>query len=198
MFADPAHPASRPPPERGFKREFTLPAWILTALLVLAILAPVVGLGDDKRQAVQRQSFTDAWEAARQGNHEAFRQAMPGLRDYLLYPYLQYEDYRQRRARVPAEEMAGFLDEHRDWAFTGALERAWLLTLGARGQWGAVLEYGEASKDVTVRCHVARARIKAGDIEGLLPEARQLWAAGRSQPDACDPVFAWLRRALPR
>ena len=118
---------------------------------------------------------------------------MPSLGDYLLYPYLQYEDYRHRRAQVTGEDMTGFLEAHRDWAFAPALEQAWLRSLGDRGRWSDVLRYGSTSEDVTVRCHVARARIKAGDTKELLPEARQLWAAGRSQPDACDPVFAWLR-----
>jgi soluble lytic murein transglycosylase len=142
----------------------------------------------------QQEAFRQAWDAARSGDRSAFEQALPGLEDYLLYPYLRYEDLRHRRARVPAEEMAGFIEAHRDWAFTPALETAWLRSLGKRGRWAALLEYGSESRDTEVRCNVAHARIRTGDTGGLLPVAQGLWAAGQSQPDACDPVFAWLKQ----
>lgn len=188
----PVHPASGSSVKREAFREFTLRARLLTGLLALAFMAADLAAAGSATLEGERRAFAEAWEAARQGRRDAFSQAMPGLRDYLLYPYLQYEDYRSRRAQVPAEAMVAFLADHDDWAFAPALERAWLRTLGDKGQWDDVLRYGRASTDVTVRCHVARARIKQGDTEGLVPVARQLWAAGRSQPDACDPVFAWL------
>jgi soluble lytic murein transglycosylase len=118
---------------------------------------------------------------------------MAGLQDYLLFPYLRYEDLRHRRAQVTAEEMAGFLAAHDDWAFSSGLTTAWLRTLGAQGRWGDVLAHAGASDDIEVRCHFAHARIVHGDTDALLPAAQSLWAAGRSQPDACDPVFRWLR-----
>ena len=142
----------------------------------------------------QQEAFRQAWDAARSGDRSAFEQALPGLEDYLLYPYLRYEDLRHRRARVPTEEMAGFIEAHRDWAFTPALETAWLRSLGKRGRWAALLEYGSESRDTEVRCNVAHTRIRTGDTGGLLPVAQGLWAAGQSQPDACDPVFAWLKQ----
>ena len=119
---------------------------------------------------------------------------MPGLAGYLLYPYLQYEDYRFRRGRVPADEMASFLAAHESWAFTAGLRRAWLKTLGSRSRWSDLLEHGEGESDTEVRCYLATAKIRSGRTDGLLSEARDLWTAGKSQPDACDPVFNWLRK----
>jgi soluble lytic murein transglycosylase len=141
-----------------------------------------------------REVFARAWQAASSGKRKEFEQGMAGLQGYLLYPYLQYEDLRFRRARVEPEVMAGFLAGHGDWAFSAGLRRAWLRTLGERRRWDAVLEYGWDSRDVEVRCHHAHARVRAGDTDGLLPVAQALWTVGKSQPDACDPVFDWLRQ----
>lgn len=165
----------------------------------LALLLALVALSGGTAQAradqeAQRADFTAAWNAAREGRRDDFAALMPGLRDYLLYPYLQYEDLRFRRAQVPEAEMVAFLDAHADWAFADGLETAWLRALGERGRWDALRRHGADSKDTEVRCHVARARIRDGDTDGLLAEARSLWAVGKSQPDACDPVFDWLRR----
>ncbi len=90
--------------------------------------------------------------------------------------------------------MLEFLEAHRKWAFAAGLETSWLRALGERGRWESVLAHGSQSKDTEVRCHVAHARIRMGRTEGLLQEAQGLWAFGKSQPDACDPVFSWLIR----
>ena len=179
---------------RGGSSECNPPRRWLTACL-LVLLSVVSGLqAESLSLSPQQEAFRQAWDAARNGDRKAFEQALPGLEDYLLYPYLRYEDLRHRRARVAVDEMAGFLDAHRGWAFTPALQTTWLRSLGKRGRWKALLEHGAASRDTEVRCYVAQARLRTGATEGLLPLAQGLWAAGKSQPDACDPVFAWLQR----
>ena len=111
----------------------------------------------------------------------------------MLYPYWRYEDFRHRRAEVAPATMAEFLAAHEDWAFTAGLRTSWLKTLGDNRRWQALLRYGADSDNTEVRCAYARARLATGDTEGLLAEARALWTVGRSQPDACDPLFLWLR-----
>jgi len=111
----------------------------------------------------------------------------------VLYPYLQYEDFRFRRAIVEPAEMAAFLAAHSDWAFAAGLRKAWLRTLGQTRRWDDLLLYAPGEPDVEVQCYLAQARIHGGDTEPLLSQAQALWAVGQSQPDACDPVFDWLR-----
>jgi len=143
-------------------------------------------------QAADRASFVTAWNAARQGPRSTYEALGPGLRDYLLYPYWQYEDYRQRRASVAPAEMAAFLDAHADWAFAEPLRKAWLKTLGERGQWQALVDYGAGVTQDELRCYLARAQLATGQVQGLRESAENLWAVGRSQPKACDPLFDWL------
>ncbi|MCJ7557615.1 MAG: hypothetical protein MUP90_11985, partial [Gammaproteobacteria bacterium] len=151
-------------------------------------------MADGNQDSNQREDFSRAWQAAAGGNRAEFERLMPGLKDYLLYPYLEYEDFRYRRAHVNAQEMASFLEEHADWAFTGGLRKAWLRALGERSQWDSLLEYATDSSDTEVQCYLAQARINRGQTEGLVPVAKALWAVGESQPDACDPVFIWLKK----
>jgi soluble lytic murein transglycosylase len=163
---------------------------------VLVALWPVVpgALAQEDVLAVQRAAFTAAWEGASQGDRELLERSLDSLAGYILHPYLRYEDLRHRRRSADEAEMSGFLEAHRDWAFAPGLETAWLRSLGERGQWNAVLKHGGKSQDTEVRCHFANARIQTGATDGLLPVARALWTKGESQPDACDPVFAWLKQ----
>jgi len=163
-----------------------------TVLLVALGLSVSGAKAQEDMLAEQRAAFSEAWNAARNGDRDSFEGSLDSFRGYILHPYLRYEDFRHRRRSVDEEEMAKFLQSHRDWAFTAALETAWLRSLGERGQWNAVLKHGEKSRDTEVRCHLANARIQTGATDGLIPVARALWTKGESQPDACDPVFAWL------
>jgi len=143
----------------------------------------------------QREAFSRAWQAAASGRRGDFESLMAPLQGYLLYPYLQYEDLRQRRAQVAGDEMIGFLNDHADWAFNTPLKTSWLRSLAERGRSEALLAYAADSRDTEVRCAYAQARIEAGQTDGLVPVAQELWNVGQSQPDACDPVFRWLQQA---
>jgi len=142
----------------------------------------------------EREVFREGWEAAARGDQSAVLQAILALPDYPLTPYLEFELLRQRVDRVPETVFEQFLARYRDWSFHPALERSWLRSLGRRGLDAELLRHGRDSTDTEVRCHVARADLGAGRIEGLADRVFDLWLVGQSQPDACDPVFAWWRR----
>ena len=194
MFLIFSHPPTFPHSSRRIFSEFTFLRRLLTALLAVCCLVSPLLQADDNLLLQQREAFSEAWQAASRGDREIFNKAMPTLRDYPLYPYLQYEDLRHRRNQVGDAEMSAFLENHRDWAFTAGLEKVWLRALGKQGHWDSVSKYGGFSKDTEIRCYIARAKINRGVTDGLLPVAQKLWTAGKSQPDSCDPVFAWLKK----
>ena len=175
--------------------KFTFRLFRQTGLILLTSAMTAAGLlAAENPEPTQREDFTRAWWAAAHGKRADFEQLIPGLRDYQLYPYLQYEDLRYRRALVSDEEMVSFLEDHEDWAFTAGLKKSWLRTLGARSRWDSLIKYAPGSSDTEIQCYLAHARINRGQTEGLLSIAQSLWAVGKSQPDACDPVFSWLKK----
>jgi len=177
------------------KASITHGAVFLQFVLMLAIawslpVNPASAAG--KASQTELEQFKAAWEAAGRGDHDSFRKIAGGLQDYLLYPYLQYEDYRNRRRSVPADEMAAFLAAHQDWAFTPGLRNAWLKTLADKKQWADLVKWSEGVSDTVIMCQRVRAQIILKQADGVMTEAQRLWTVGRSQPDECDPVFAWL------
>ncbi|MGB5292154.1 MAG: transglycosylase SLT domain-containing protein [Lysobacterales bacterium] len=142
----------------------------------------------------EREQFIIAWESAKRGDHATFSQIKDQLQGYVLFPYLQYEDYRKRRSDIPVEEMQDFLNSHEEWAFTGGLRAAWLRSLAKKKRWADLVENSDGVSDTVLRCQRVRGRIILKQTEGVLSEAQKLWAVGKSQPDECDPVFAWLKK----
>ena len=162
----------------------------LLAVLLLAF-ASLVTTSAHATDA-ELEQFKIAWDAAGRGDHSSFRQIKNTLQGYVLYPYLQYEDYRHRRASVAVDEMAGFLETHQEWAFAKGLRSAWLKSLAKKGRWADLVEYSAGVNETVVRCQRARGQIILKQTDGVLNEVQKLWAVGKSQPDECDPAFAWL------
>jgi hypothetical protein len=105
----------------GWIAEFTFQPFIQTGLILIIIAMASSSLSSAETSgASQRQDFSLAWRAARHGKRADFERFMPALQDYLLFPYLQYEDLRYRRGRVGDEEMSSFLEAHDDWVVCAA------------------------------------------------------------------------------
>jgi len=166
---------------------------LCTQLLAVLLLISC-GLSSQSLVAAESEleRFMSAWDSAKHGDHDRFQEISESLHGYVLYPYLQYEDYRNRRSNMPADEMAAFLEAHQGWAFTPGLRSAWLKSLAKKGRWADLLANSEGVKDTGLRCQRARGQIILKQTSGLLSEAQELWAVGKSQPKECDPVFAWL------
>jgi len=150
----------------------------------------------DAALAEQRKVFIKAWQAARRGDRAQALLLASSIQDYVLYPYLRYDYYLAQGDAVDPAELGGFLAAHTDWAFHKGLRRAWLRSLGEKGRWDALLQYADAATDTDteIQCYLAQARIQRQQPDGLLTQAQELWAVGKSQPDVCDPVFAWLKK----
>ncbi len=158
--------------------------------LLLALLSSAVACAD---RPSERERFVEAWQAAARGDRTAVMAAIEALPDYPLTPFLQAELKRQRIDQVGVDEMSRFLARYRDWSFAPGLETTWLRSLGRRGEFAALSRYGRDSGDTLVRCWLARADIRAGQLDGLEARVTELWRVGRSQPDVCNPAFDWWR-----
>ena len=125
------------------------------------------------------------------------RSAWDGLRrdigDYPLFPYVELARLRADWPRVAVPVIEEFLERHDGEPVTYRLRRQWLRRLADRREWRKYLEWYPGGNSVDLKCHHARALLETGDMAGGLSAAGGLWMSGKSQPKACDPVFAvWL------
>ncbi len=165
--------------------------------IVLTILLTTL-LGSTALSALtleeQREQFSTGWAAASRADQAATLDALQAMGEYPLRPYLEFELLRQRIDRVPEVVMDQFLARHRDWSFARSLERQWLVSLARRGDYAALRRHAGASTDPIVQCHLARADLDEGRMEGLAERVAELWTVGSSRPDDCNPLFDWWRR----
>ena len=144
---------------------------------------------------VERQSFRLAERALARDDRLTFETLSAALDGYPLQPYLVYQDL---RARLPesAHEIREFLIRHRGDVLAKRLRRDWLLHLAYTGRWGSFLEdYRPGEGDTTLECSYRQGLLAHGQEQTALAGIEQLWLSPKSQPSACDPLFAlWKSR----
>ncbi|MDX2313778.1 MAG: transglycosylase SLT domain-containing protein [Gammaproteobacteria bacterium] len=140
----------------------------------------------------QRGRFLQAESALRQSDIPRFHSLRDALKDYPLYPYLEFADISRRLGSAGDGEIEDFLTRYSDTPLAWRLRRTWLKRLAQRGNWQKYLDVYEQSSNATLRCQWLRALINADQADKAMPYVAELWLVGRSQPPACDPVFkAW-------
>ncbi|MEN1728412.1 MAG: transglycosylase SLT domain-containing protein [Pseudomonadota bacterium] len=160
----------------------------------LALWLALVPAASGQDREAQRERFQEGWAAAGRADQAGALSAIRDLDDYPLRPYLEFELLRQRLDQVPEAVMEQFLARYREWSFAGSLERRWLRELARSGKYPALRRQARNSEDPIVLCHLARADLDSGRLDGLADRASVLWVVGESQPDDCNPLFDWWRR----
>jgi len=165
------------------------------AVLVAATALGCVAGARDGEPADPRGLYQQAQESLQQGQEERFQAQLARLRGYALYPYLVYEELTGRLGDARDAEVRAFLDEHEGTVLARRLRHQWLQQLGESREWRRFLTFYPGSDDTALRCYAVRAQVdRRGLDRDVLDAAESLWLVGRSQPDACDPVFDLLAR----
>ncbi|MGB0712670.1 MAG: transglycosylase SLT domain-containing protein [Gammaproteobacteria bacterium] len=142
----------------------------------------------------QRADFLAAEQALKQGDGRRYATLKKLLVDYPLYPYLEHAELDGRLSRAKAEEVASFLSRYADVPVSHRLRGRWLALLKRRGDWKAYLEFARESRYPGRECTRLWALTRVGRTEEAMAQVAPLWNVGKSQPKACDPLFALWRK----
>jgi len=147
----------------------------------------------DEELADLRKLFLQAEAALNSGKDARYFQLADQLEEYPLYPNLQYQWLKKHLDRE--HQVKHFLQEYETSRYANTLKRKWLYHLAKKGQWQTFLQYYSTTSDKSLNCYYHRAQFKTGDKQAALEGAKKLWAAGYSQPKACDPLFTQLKKS---
>ena len=168
---------------------------VLICLLVSFGPAAAGSLEDESGLAKKRAIFLDAERALKQGRISQYRRLKESLRDYPLFPYLEYRELRRRLGLLSDERVEAFLGDNRDTPLAGLMRRAWLDQLARQGRWKSYVKFYQPQHSATRRCQYLQALINTDRAMEAMEQVPSLWLHGRSQPRACDPVFKIWREA---
>lgn len=138
----------------------------------------------------QRQYYDQAKAALAKGDKGPYQRYASALRDYPLEPYLAYDELTARLKWASNDEIEKFLAEHGDLPQIGWMKLRWLRWLAERGEWQTFINHYDPTLNFTeLDCLYGQYQLKHGMRTEGYATAEKLWLVGKSQPNACDPLF---------
>lgn len=160
--------------------------------LCVLILMFCLSFASNAKLEKQQQDFLTAKEYLNKGKFKEFYNIRDKLKDYVLYPYLEYEFLRKRLHKIKNVDVIEFLNRNNDLPMIGQLRRQWYQQLISRNEWQTFLDNYEHQSSLEIQCNYLLAQQKTGNNTSLLEDTRAIWLHGRSLPSNCDPLFKKL------
>ncbi|HGF0770961.1 TPA: murein transglycosylase [Kluyvera georgiana] len=165
--------------------------WRLLAASVCLLTISSVARADSLDQ--QRSCYAQIKQAWDNRQMDVVEQLMPTLRDYPLYPYLQYRQITSDLMNTPTLAVSNFVQANPTLPPARTLKNRFVNELARRQDWRGLLAFSpDKPGTAEAQCNYYYAKYNVGDAQGAWEGAKTLWLTGQSRPNACDPLFsAW-------
>lgn len=178
---------------RGYKQSVENIRSILPLSLALFIssMGPAHALSLDE----QRTQYEKATAANDRNDQASFKQLKAQLKDYPLYPYLEYREFVSELNDATPQQVNNFVARYDALPFTDTIRARFLNVLATRGEWKQLLAFQPTvPRGESYQCNYYYAHSKAGDKALAMSGAKSLYLSGSSVDKACDKLFDELDR----
>jgi soluble lytic murein transglycosylase len=180
---------------------FRVKNWFTAVLLFgAAYIAPVTNASSEEASSAAalstaRQEYGDAMQAIDTGRWTEYEQLRPGLDDYPLAMYLDYQQLSRQVNQVRPVDAQRFISLSADSPLPNRFLSVYLKRAGRDQRWKDFLQVmPEEPNSVELKCYYFRAKLAQGDALLAWEGAERLWVYGNSRPKPCDPLFAaWMK-----
>lgn len=149
-----------------------------------------ISLGASASLSPEQQRYKEIRELQADGYWKKAQQQTRQLGDYALVPYLEYYQLRHDLNPDSYQKVDEYRQNYAGSPLADTLERKYLEVLAREQQWWRLLNfYPQKPNSTVMKCHYYVAQLHSGDREQAWQGARELWLYGKSQPNACDPLF---------
>lgn len=154
-------------------------------------LTAVAGLAQADSLDVQRDRYLQIKQAWDSNQMDKVAQLMPGLRDYPLYPYLEYRQLTQDLDQESGFVVNDFINKYPTLPPVRSLSARFVNELARRQDWRGLLVFSpEAPKPVAARCNWYYAKWTTGQQQVAWEGAKSIWLRGTATPATCDKLFS--------
>ncbi|MEA1063522.1 murein transglycosylase [Erwinia sp. HR93] len=165
--------------------------WRALALGIAALVISQSARADSlEAQRARYAQIKQAWDSKQM---DVVAQLMPGLRDYPLYPYLQYRQITDDLKNEPAIVVTQFVRANPTLPLSRSLTSRFVNELARREDWRGLLAFSpQVPASIEAKCNYYYARWNTGQAQSAWQGARELWQSGKNLPSACGRLFsAW-------
>ncbi|MEE9352032.1 MAG: hypothetical protein V3U78_07210, partial [Thiotrichaceae bacterium] len=164
--------------------------WLILSLAITTISMTTSAFAT--KIEMQRAQFDAVYKDVKAGK----KTATSHLKDYPLYPYLEYEKIRRHLKSTSEKDLLTFIDKYKNTPLSDKLWSHWLGRLAKQKKWRKIVSvYSPLAADTSARCYYFEALIHKGDKASAMKEAGKLWMSSKSKPKACNSLFKKLKSA---
>lgn len=163
---------------------------LLAASVCVMAVSKVVQADSLDEQRHRYAQIKQAWDSKQM---DTVQSLMPTLKDYPLYPYLEYRQITDDLMTQPTVTVNNFIQANPTLPPARSLKSRFVNELARREDWRGLLAFSpEKPGNTEAQCHYYYAKWATGQQDEAWAGAKALWLTGKSQPNACDPLFgAW-------
>jgi soluble lytic murein transglycosylase len=142
----------------------------------------------------QRSRYAQIKQAWDNRQMDVVESLMPTLRDYPLYPYLEYRQLSGDLMNTPSLAVTNFVQANPTLPPARTLKNRFVNELARREDWRGLLAFSPDKPGTTeAQCNYYYAKYSVGDAQGAWEGAKTLWLTGQNRPNACDKLFSVWR-----
>lgn len=144
----------------------------------------------------QRDLFLELHKEAKAGNFDKVRPQLAKLKDYPLYPWIEYEFLRKNFDTVSDARVLEFTEAHPESVMSKRLYSQWAARMAKNRDWSTLVKRIPAQHVSTeAQCFRAQALIEMGGKQEGLEQGKALWlAADKKLPAGCFGMAKLLNR----
>lgn len=163
---------------------------LLAASVCVMAVSQAVHADSLDEQRNRYAQIKQAWDNKQMDTVQAL---MPALKDYPLYPYLEYRQITDDLMNQPTVTVNNFIQANPTLPPARNLQSRFVNELARREDWRGLLAFSPEKPGTTeAQCNYYYAKWATGQQEEAWVGAKDLWLTGKSQPNACDSLFgAW-------
>lgn len=152
-----------------------------------------IGVLESNLIELKRGLFKDAVSALEAGELDNFAALKAQSTDYILYPYLEYYDLRNRLSSSSDDELIQFIDTYDTMPLSYRLRTQWLYRLAEDKRWDQYLKVYKGQGGAKLECAHLEARLSTDKstevLKSVIRATKKLWLTGKKAPAECDNVF---------
>ncbi|MBW7749642.1 murein transglycosylase [Enterobacter roggenkampii] len=163
---------------------------LLAASVCVMAVSQAVHADSLDEQRNRYAQIKQAWDNKQMDTVQAL---MPTLKDYPLYPYLEYRQITDDLMNQPTVTVNNFIQANPTLPPARNLQSRFVNELARREDWRGLLAFSPEKPNTTeAQCNYYYAKWATGLQEEAWAGAKELWLTGKNQPNACDSLFgAW-------
>lgn len=113
---------------------------------------------------------------------------LDSLKDYPLYPYVQYQYMNANMATLTVKDVNNFVKNNSDFPLASSLMQNYIAQLNKQQQWDEVKKL-DIDKSIASRCSYQYALLKLGEKKLAFEPIKSIWLSADDLPSACNPIF---------